>query len=327
MISRLTLFLSMTVATTGFPAASLALDFPSNATQVAEEKTPFGSTQIPTDAFKDAEVPSLAVEGAIRREAWHVAAPGLTTLQLLAPLRAQLEARGFEVLFECEARQCGGFDFRFGTEVMTEPKMHVDLGDYRFLSARKGAGDAAEYVSLMVSRTAQRGFVQMTQVAPELAETELVVASTKSPDFLEAEPLSSVSRSETLPKAEGPLVDTLEQAGRAVLDDLTFQTGSADLGEGAFDSLSTLAQYLIDNPKRQIVLVGHTDAEGSLAGNIALSKKRARSVSDRLTKALGVPTGQVDAEGVGYLAPLASNLTENGRTLNRRVEVILSSTD
>ncbi len=73
------------------------------------------------------------------------------------------------------------------------------------------------------------------------------------------------------------------------------------------------------------MLVGHTDAEGALEGNISLSKKRAAAVKARLIDVFGVPEAQIDAQGVGYLVPVASNLTDDGRMMNRRVEAILNS--
>ena len=73
------------------------------------------------------------------------------------------------------------------------------------------------------------------------------------------------------------------------------------------------------------MLVGHTDAVGALEGNIRLSKKRAEAVMRRLIDGYGVDPVQLSAEGIGYLSPRASNATEEGRRLNRRVEVVLLS--
>ena len=102
-------------------------------------------------------------------------------------------------------------------------------------------------------------------------------------------------------------------ASAVPLDDLTFESGSALLGQGQFGSLAALAAYLKENPQRTIALVGHTDASGNLATNIALSTARAASVRDRLIRDFGIPAAQVSAEGVGYLAPRDSNLTQEGR--------------
>ncbi len=93
-----------------------------------------------------------------------------------------------------------------------------------------------------------------------------------------------------------------------------------------FDSLRQLSDYLKERPDARIALVGHTDAVGALDSNIALSRRRAASVVRRLVDKYGVPRTQITADGVGYLAPRASNQTDAGRALNRRVEVILTST-
>jgi OOP family OmpA-OmpF porin len=122
------------------------------------------------------------------------------------------------------------------------------------------------------------------------------------------------------------MASLLTTIGRAPLEDLTFLTGSSHLGDETFASLSELATFLNSNPDKSVALVGHTDATGSLADNMALSKKRAKSVVQRLVTVYGVPANQLEAAGVGYLVPRASNLTKGGRDQNRRVEVILTST-
>ena len=120
------------------------------------------------------------------------------------------------------------------------------------------------------------------------------------------------------------LAETLDRNGRAILADLSFATGSAELDAVPFASLEMLADYLAAHPDRKITLVGHTDTAGSLEANIDLSRARARSVKDRLVNVFGIPAAQLDADGVGYLMPLASNLTDDGRATNRRVEAVLT---
>ncbi len=73
----------------------------------------------------------------------------------------------------------------------------------------------------------------------------------------------------------------------------------------------------------RIMLVGHTDSVGGLDPNIALSRDRAASVRQRLIDAYGVAPNRLEAQGMGYLAPIASNLTAQGRETNRRVEAVL----
>ena len=134
---------------------------------------------------------------------------------------------------------------------------------------------------------------------------------------------SSVSPSSGAPLSSGNMGDTLLARGYVVLDALDFQTGAADLGPGPYDALGRLADFLKSRPDLQVALVGHTDSVGSLDGNISLSRRRAQSVRQRLIDAYDVPAAQMEAEGMGYLSPMASNLSAEGRALNRRVEVVI----
>ena len=109
--------------------------------------------------------------------------------------------------------------------------------------------------------------------------------------------------------------------------DLKFETGSSELSEGTYASLAALAQFMADNPGIKIALVGHTDSQGDLNGNIVLSRHRATSVMERLAEVYQAPQSRMRAEGMGFLAPVASNLTPEGREQNRRVEVILLSAE
>jgi OOP family OmpA-OmpF porin len=113
------------------------------------------------------------------------------------------------------------------------------------------------------------------------------------------------------------------EEGAAALDDLDFRTGASDLSGGDFPSLRRLADYLGENADRRVMLVGHTDSQGSPAANRALSEARARAVRRHLVDVLGVDPAQVGADGVGDLAPRATNATPEGRAANRRVEVVL----
>lgn len=302
------------------PAASVTLDFPANAALRAEVTTPMAAHGLATGNWVESTgVPKQLAEGAVTRQAWRIDAAGLTPLQMVAPLREQLTEAGFAVLHECKGSDCGGFDFRFALEVMDPPDMFVDLLDYYYLAALDPETGSA--VSLLASRTAQTGFVQVTAVSPPDAEG--LTAEASGTRLSGNAPAASAAAA--LP--DGDVATQLETVGRAILPDLVFETGSAQLGEGEFPSLQALADYLAANPTRVVALVGHTDSVGSLQGNIALSKRRAGSVRERLVSDYGIPRRQLQAEGMGYLSPLASNLTEEGRETNRRVEVIMVSTE
>jgi OOP family OmpA-OmpF porin len=112
-----------------------------------------------------------------------------------------------------------------------------------------------------------------------------------------------------------------------VLADLDFPSGETDLPEDRYASLAALASFLEANPGTTVALVGHTDAVGGAEGNIAISRSRAESARALLTARYGADPGRVEAFGMGYFAPVASNATPEGREANRRVEAVVTSTE
>ena len=308
----LSLILALAVAD---PVAALTLDLPAKVLGEESRSERPGSYALPTAPFDGTAVPSQQFEGALDQKAFKLDAAGETTLALYGPLRDQVTAAGYEILLECETRTCGGFDFRFNTDVMPEPEMHVDLGDFRFLSARKGE----EAVSILVSRSAGAGYVQITRVT----DAPLPVVPVETPVTLDD---SAVPRGVAEPAVPLVIGTALDELGLAVLDDLVFASGAATLTEGDYPSLAAVAAWLAANPDATIALVGHTDASGSLAANVALSERRAEAVAEALVQTYGADAARVTAKGVGFLAPRATNQTEEGRQKNRRVEVIVTST-
>lgn len=307
------------------PLPALELDLPASARRAASETEPYGSARIAVTPWQPGGPQTIWAEGEIHREAWQIRTGSQTTLQILAPLREQLADAGFETIFECEARDCGGFDFRYAADLLPEPAMHVDLGDFRYLAAQRMGADRPDYVTLFVSRAGTRAFVHVTRIGAR-QEAEWVTASSRGLPEAEPDPAAGAAAPAPGTAEDDPAAVTrdLTRRGRAVLSDLTFDTGSARLSAESFPSLSTLADWLVANPGASVVLVGHTDAEGTLANNIALSRARAEAVRQRLADRYGIARSRVRAEGVGYLAPLDTNATEAGRTRNRRVEVVLS---
>lgn len=294
-------------------ADALQLELPSVARQTAERVSAFDGYAMPTGPFADGQVPSVTFEGAVERLTWRIDSGSSTTLQTLAPLRDQLLAAGFTVLFECGGRDCGGFDFRFGTEVVPAPDMHVDIQDFRFLSADANDGRGA---SLLVSRSRGATYIQAIIVTP----------AGVAPVVQEAAPATAKSAPKpvvVVPAEATPIARQLLENGHAVLSDLAFAPGGSNLEERAYASLKELAAFLAEYAEGTLVLVGHTDTVGDLATNIRLSKRRAEAVRTLLIGMHNVSPERVEAEGNGYLSPIASNLTPEGREANRRVEVML----
>ena len=288
------------------------------ATQIGGWSENPSTFRLPIGPYADGTLAVREVAGAIDQRAYRMDDQRLTTLQLLTPLLTQLEQAGYRTLYECATSACGGFDFRYGMDVLPEPQMHVDLGDFRYIAAERKNADGPDLIALLVSKSADTGFVQVTTVSAPKVATQTVVTPTAPADPIAINPALTPD-----PNFEG-FGKTLFDQGSVALDDLIFDSGSAVLEDEDYASLTALSGWLKANPTRQVTLVGHTDASGVLTANIALSRQRATSVRAVLIAKFGVGPSVVDAQGAGYLAPRASNETPEGRTKNRRVEVMLT---
>lgn len=99
-----------------------------------------------------------------------------------------------------------------------------------------------------------------------------------------------------------------------------FKDGSDQLDNKAMQDLNRLTQYVEKNSPMRVQLFGFSDSEGDEQENIELSERRAKVVEDHLISRGIFP---LIAKGMGSVAPLASSKTEEGRRMNRRVEVWL----
>jgi len=110
---------------------------------------------------------------------------------------------------------------------------------------------------------------------------------------------------------------------------LLFQSGSWDVETEGKSALASLGEVLSDNPDISILIEGHTDnvpftGRGSIKGNWDLSTKRATSIVNILLENPEILPQNLTAAGRGEYLPIAPNSTREGRSANRRIEVILS---
>lgn len=104
---------------------------------------------------------------------------------------------------------------------------------------------------------------------------------------------------------------------------LSFPIGKATIQTQYFSLLQQVQQALKLFPDENIVVEGHTDSTGSDTLNLRLSKDRAEAVSAYLIANLGISPGRVTAVGYGKNHPIANNETNEGRALNRRIDIVV----
>lgn len=114
----------------------------------------------------------------------------------------------------------------------------------------------------------------------------------------------------------------IKAEGKIAVYGIHFDFDKADIKPESEPTLKQIANLLKNDPALNIFVVGHTDNKGKFDYNINLSEKRAEAVVKELAEKYGINTNRLTPDGVGPLAPVSTNETENGRKLNRRVELV-----
>jgi outer membrane protein OmpA-like peptidoglycan-associated protein len=115
----------------------------------------------------------------------------------------------------------------------------------------------------------------------------------------------------------------IKEEGKAVFYGFYFDVDKSVLKPGGEETLKEVAAFLKANTALIFFVVGHTDNTGSQDYNVQLSRSRALAIVNELVMKYGVRESQLEAHGVGCLAPVSTNKTEEGRAKNRRVELVL----
>ena len=246
---------------------------------------------------------TLPLEGAITEIVYRVP-EDRTPLEVMRNYELALEDLGFEALFQCEAERCGGRNFNHA--IPYNMALAENYAEQRFLSARLRDGEAEIYVSLYVTRNTSGGganagltFVRLDVIERTAMEINMEVVDRHA------------------------MAEEIAVAGHVALHAILFEVDSAVLRPEAAEQIGELADYVTANPERNFLVVGHTDNQGAVDYNLGLSQRRAEAVVETLATAHAVDRSRLIPVGVGMAAPIASNATEDGRSQNRRVELVL----
>lgn len=145
-------------------------------------------------------------------------------------------------------------------------------------------------------------------------------AATEAADLVAGDDVRVVLRLKAAQKTSAGLGEQLDRVGRVDIYGIHFDTDKDSLKPESDAVLGQVLDLLKQHPSLKLVIAGHTDAQGSDAHNIDLSNRRAQSVVAWLV-AHGIAAERLQAEGHGESQPVASNDSEEGRALNRRVEL------
>lgn len=236
---------------------------------------------------------------------------GRNALEVFRNYQAALKDAGFTTLYTCDLAACDNLSFHKFTSA--DGVVSGNRAQEHFVSARLAGGEGTVYVQVYVTENLNwppEGQPAGRRVDKGLSVAQLEISETESMDT----GLVTVN-ADAMKKA-------LVATGRVALYGLYFDTGKADMKPESKPALAEIVKLLNGEPSMRLLVVGHTDTVGSPQGNQELSLRRAQSVVDALVKGIGIEPGRVQAAGVGFAAPVATNRNEQGRAKNRRVELV-----
>lgn len=194
----------------------------------------------------------------------------------------------------------------------------------------KGVPVTGAQVEIKNTKTKEKSYATVDSVTGQYMaainlkrKDDLIITVKKDSVAFNSKIISTKELSYNAPQKEIKLEVSEAKAGKSfVINNIYYNTNSADLKLESRIVLESFANYLKENPEMNIEIQGHTDNVGKEKDNEALSSNRAHSVKWMLEE-LGVDGKRITAKGYGSLKPIASNTTEEGRAKNRRTEFLI----
>ncbi|MBK9656245.1 MAG: OmpA family protein [Rhodanobacteraceae bacterium] len=243
-------------------------------------------------------------------------APALSALEIVRQYQAELGGKGFEIVYDSSKDPNAG-DYTNFLAPFSQNEPRNNRSTYVLYAASdstvrsttlKRSGDSGEtWVSIIAVDWAQPDATYKA-VQGAYAAVDVIDAAAMKKD------IQFVSAAD--------MQKSLTAAGKVALYGIYFDTNQATLKPESKPTLDEIAQLLAADPALKVHVVGHTDNQGGLDSNLSLSKRRAEAVRAALINEHGIAAERLAANGVSYLAPVASNADEAGRAKNRRVELV-----
>ena len=114
----------------------------------------------------------------------------------------------------------------------------------------------------------------------------------------------------------------IDAEGHIAVYAILFDTGQSTLKPESKAAIAEIAKLLNNRPTLKLFVVGHTDNTGGFEMNMKLSRDRAGAVTQSLVSDHGIAAARLTPQGVGPLAPVSNNSSEEGRAKNRRVDLV-----
>lgn len=286
---------------------------------VGYEKKNFDTFIFPTGRFErydfDARqrqyASQVSVEGSVTR-LWYEAPGAVTSTELFRNYVNDLQRDGFAVVFDStrdsKPRPLTNYMAPFGQGGIPNSR-----SNYVFFAAKESS---IRWASL------RRGGTYVVITAVDWPAADATYKSTQGA-YAAVDVVEVAAMQDAMVSVSAQEMDQRISAdGKVALYGILFDTDSAVIQAASQPALTEIAKLLSRRPGLRLRVVGHTDSEGNFEHNLALSRQRAKAVVDHLVAKEGVGAARLSAHGVADLAPVAANKNADGRSKNRRVELV-----
>lgn len=230
-----------------------------------------------------------------------------SSFEALRQYEAALKSSGFQPIYSCDGSKCGPlFDQSF-------EKLPGEDDDFYYYDMEV---DTLHYSASKLSRPEGDVFVALITFSPnEVRGLKNAFALIRIAELKSMEKGLVTVDSAAMQKG-------IQAEGHMAIYGITFDFNKADIKPESKPTLTEIANLLKQNPNLKLHVVGHTDNIGTYDYNLDLSSRRAQAVVRSLSSEYGIQLQRLHPAGVGPVAPVALNDSEEGRSKNRRVELV-----
>jgi len=251
----------------------------------------------------------LPLEGRLSQNVYAVPL-GSSSAQVFRNFRELLQGRNYSFLYEGKQAELGDhFGSYFESVGPGTQLLGYSPDEARYLAATRDDNGSKTYVALYVIEY-DDGFDRDFEAVKGQVLVRLDVLRT------------GALGNQMVVISAGEIERKLQTDSRIVLYDIHFDFNSAVIKPESRPAVEQIAAYLDSHPGRGLSIVGHTDSIGGPEFNLQLSRARSEAVVAELVGRFEIAPSRLSAVGAGMQQPIAPNETEEGRAMNRRVELV-----
>lgn len=248
-------------------------------------------------------------EGAVTRATYHLADPTRSSLEIYRNYEKALTESGWEIAWRASGKPEFGNSFPHLYENIKDNDQLFTYSEAagHVLAAKKPAQGLAALLFVTKFQDGLRRGLKIEKGDPII---QLDLVQTKQME----------QKMVVVPAAE--MQKAFSQRGGVALYGILFDFNKAEIKSESEEAIAEIAKLLKGSPELRVVVTGHTDSIGEFSVNQELSQRRASAVVATLSSKYGINPARMIPFGASSSAPIATNQTEEGRTKNRRVEVV-----